>query len=310
MPEAATKLELIRYAGIVGMGGAGFPTGVKLDTDLHGGYVLVNAAECEPGLEHNIRQLEEQGEKTLRGIAICMEITGAGQAIIAVKRKHERAIRLLHGLLKEYKNISLHLLPDIYPMGEERAVVRECLGIELSTTQLPTAANAVVLNAETVLRVAEAVEDRRPCFSKNLTVRGQLHGGSGAHVFMDVPVGVSVGALLERAGGIDTDVCPYGEILMGEPFWFRQTFRIFTGRPLGCWYAPAGAAKPGCGSWPKGCTAGWPPSAGANRPCYCTTSLERQTAGRQNRHRCFSNGGYNRRISSISQADHFEDLRP
>ena len=101
LPEAATKLELIRYAGIVGMGGAGFPTGVKLDTDLHGGYVLVNAAECEPGLEHNIRQLEEQGEKTLRGIAICMEITGAGQAIIAVKRKHERAIRLLHGLLKE-----------------------------------------------------------------------------------------------------------------------------------------------------------------------------------------------------------------
>lgn len=225
LPEAATKLELIRYAGIVGMGGAGFPTGVKLDTDLHEGYVLVNAAECEPGLEHNIRQLEEQGEKTLRGIAICMEITGAGQAIIAVKRKHERAIRLLHGLLKEYKNISLHLLPDIYPMGEERAVVRECLGIELSTTQLPTAANAVVLNAETVLRVAEAVEDRRPCFSKNLTVRGQLHGGSGAHVFMDVPVGVSVGALLERAGGIDTDVCPYGEILMGGAFTGRSVSR-------------------------------------------------------------------------------------
>lgn len=225
LPEAATKLELVRYAGIVGMGGAGFPTGVKLDTDLHGGYVLVNAAECEPGLEHNIRQLEEQGEKTLRGIAICMEITGAGRAIIAVKRKHERAIRLLHGLLKEHKNISLHLLPDIYPMGEERAVVRECLGIELSTTQLPTAANAVVLNAETVLRVAEAVEDRRPCFSKNLTVRGQLHGGSGAHVFMDVPVGVSVGALLERAGGIDTDVCPYGEILMGGAFTGRSVSR-------------------------------------------------------------------------------------
>lgn len=218
LPETASPLELITYAGIVGMGGAGFPTGVKLNVKLNDGWVLVNAAECEPGLEHNIRQLEEQGEKTLRGIRLCMEITGAKKAVIAIKRKHAKAIKHLASLLEGEENISLHLLPDIYPMGEERAVVRECLGIELDTTQLPSAAQAVVINGETVLRIAEAVEDRKPCYSKNITVRGQLHGGNQAHVFMDVPVGVSVGSLIKTAGGIDTDYCPYGEIIMGGAF--------------------------------------------------------------------------------------------
>lgn len=218
LPETASPLELITYAGIVGMGGAGFPTGVKLNVKLNDGWVLVNAAECEPGLEHNIRQLEEQGEKTLRGIRLCMEITGAKMAVIAIKRKHAKAIKHLAALLEGEENISLHLLPDIYPMGEERAVVRECLGIELDTTQLPSAAKAVVINGETVLRIAEAVEDRKPCYSKNITVRGQLHGGNQAHVFMDVPVGVSVGSLIKAAGGIDTDHCPYGEIIMGGAF--------------------------------------------------------------------------------------------
>lgn len=218
LPETASPLELVSYAGIVGMGGAGFPTGVKLNIKLENGWVLVNAAECEPGLEHNIRQIEEQGEKTLRGIRLCMEITGAKKAVIAIKRKHVKAIKHLASLLEGEENISLHLLPDIYPMGEERAVVRECLGIELDTTQLPSAAKAVVINGETVLRIAEAVEDRKPCYSKNITVRGQLHGGNQAHVFMDVPVGVSVGSLIEAAGGIDADHCPYGEIIMGGAF--------------------------------------------------------------------------------------------
>lgn len=218
LPETASPLELISYAGIVGMGGAGFPAGVKLNVNLKDGWVLVNAAECEPGLEHNIRQMEEQGEKTLRGIRLCMEITEAKKAIIAIKRKHVKAIKHIASLLEGEENISLHLLPDIYPMGEERAVVRECLGIELDTTQLPSAAKAVVINGETVLRIAEAVEDRKPCYSKNITVRGQLHGGNQAHVFMDVPVGVSVGSLIEAAGGIDTDHCPYGEIILGGAF--------------------------------------------------------------------------------------------
>lgn len=114
----------------------------------------------------------------------------------------------------------MHLLPDIYPMGEERAVVRECLGVNLTPVQLPSAARSVVLNLETVARIAEAIDEKRPCITKNLTVRGKINGGNAAHVFMDVPVGVSVGEMIERAGGIDGE---YGEIIMGGAFTGKST---------------------------------------------------------------------------------------
>ena len=267
VPEDASKLDMVKAAGIVGMGGAGFPTGVKLninlaetplaeldpeinpelpaDFKLEHSYILVNAAECEPGLEHNIKQLVEQTDKVIRGVKYCMEITHADKAIFAIKKKHHDAIKKLDAALKDEADISMHFLADIYPMGEERAVVRECLGVNLLPTQLPSAARSVVVNLETAAKVAEAIDEKKPCITKNLTVRGKLNGGNAAHVFMDVPVGVSVGELIEKAGGIDGE---YGEIVMGGAFTGKSTtvdepitkttggilvsveFRIFTGQ--------------------------------------------------------------------------------
>ncbi|MGN1267806.1 MAG: proline reductase-associated electron transfer protein PrdC [Dorea sp.] len=218
--EDASKLDMVKAAGVVGMGGAGFPTGIKIGTDLNGGYVLVNAAECEPGLKHNIIQLEENTDATIRGLKYCMEICNAAKGIIAIKKKNEKAVEILRAAIKDEDNLSIHLLPDIYPMGEERAVVRECLGIELETTQLPSAANAVVINCETLLRITEAIEEKKPCFSKNMTVIGKINGGNEPHVFMDVPVGTCVGDMIEAAGGIAE---PYGEIIMGGPFTGKST---------------------------------------------------------------------------------------
>lgn len=122
--QEGSKLDMVKSAGVVGMGGAGFPTGVKLGTDLKGGYILVNAAECEPGLRHNIQQLEEDCEKVIRGVKHCMEISNAAKAIFAIKKKNEKAVARLREALKDEDAITIHLLPDIYPMGEERAVVR------------------------------------------------------------------------------------------------------------------------------------------------------------------------------------------
>lgn len=218
--KEGSKLEMVKEAGVVGMGGAGFPTGVKIGTDLHGGYVLVNAAECEPGLRHNIMQIEENAEATIRGLKYCMEMSNAAKGIFAIKTKNTKAVEVLRAALKDEDNITIHLLPDIYPMGEERAVVRECLGKLLDPTQLPSAADAIVINVETLLRVTEAIELRKPCYSKNLTVIGKLNGGNEPHVYMDVPVGTSVGDLIDRAGGIDG---VYGEIIMGGPFTGKST---------------------------------------------------------------------------------------
>ena len=131
IPEG-TPLEMVKAAGVVGMGGAGFPTGIKLDTHFDGdGYILVNASECEPGLAHNIEQLDREPEKVIKGVKYAMEISGADKAIIAIKKKHHDTIVKLDELLADEPAISRHLLPDIYPMGEERAVVRAKMGILL-----------------------------------------------------------------------------------------------------------------------------------------------------------------------------------
>ena len=242
VPEDASKLDMIKAAGIVGMGGAGFPTGIKLNIDLSAteqgefredinpelpkdfklehSYILINDSECEPGLAHNIKQTIEQTDKVIRGVKYCMEITKADKAIFAIKKKNREAVLALLDALKDEENISVHLLPDIYPMGEERAVVRECLGVNLDTTQLPSAARSVVINLETVAKIAEAIEEKKPCISKNVTVRGNIKGGNEAHVFMDVQVGISVGELIEMAGGLDKEDS-VGEIIMGGAFTGR-----------------------------------------------------------------------------------------
>lgn len=216
------KLDMVKYAGIVGMGGAGFPTGIKIDAKFDGkGYVLVNAAECEPGLRHNMQRLEEDAGAIIRGARHVMEISGANETIIAIKKKNRRAVEAVDAAIAGDPAFRRFLLPDIYPMGEERAVVRELLGVELEPSQLPMAARAVVVNSETCMRITEAIEQRKPCFLKDVTVRGQLNGGNEAHVFEDVPVGVSVRSLIERAGGIDEGTCGYGEVVIGGAFTGR-----------------------------------------------------------------------------------------
>ncbi len=195
------------------MGGAGFPTAIKLGTKVK--YILVNAAECEPLLHHNVDQMVDNTELTIRGLKYVMEICQAEKGIFALKAKNQKAVDALVEGCKGDDSLDIHLLPDIYPMGEERAVVREVLGILLQPTDLPSVADAVVINVETLQRVAEAIELKKPCFSKNVTVVGKLNGGTEPHVFMDVPVGTSVKELIERAGGIDGE---YGEIIMGGPF--------------------------------------------------------------------------------------------
>lgn len=239
VPEDASKLDMVKAAGVVGLGGAGFPTGIKLSIDLaetplaeldpeinpelpadfkldcEKGYILINAAECEPGLAHNVQQILDETDKVVAGVKYCMEIANADKAIFGIKKKHKEAILKLQDAIKDEPGISIHMLPDIYPMGEERAIVRECLGINLTPAQLPSAAKSVVVNLETVAKVAEAIDEKKPCFEKNLTVRGRIKGGNEAHVFMNVPVGTSVRDLIEMAGGIEGE---YGEIILGGAF--------------------------------------------------------------------------------------------
>lgn len=218
---ASDPLALIEESGLVGLGGAGFPTYAKLTSpDIRGGTVIINAAECEPILGHNIRRIEEDPRPLLRGLDILLEVTGAKEGVVAVKEIHAEAVRKLQAAVTNSR-VRLHLLENIYPMGEERAVVREVLGQLLSVDSLPSRAGAVVVNAETAMRVREAVDLKKPMIDKDLTVAGKLKGNRDLiHIFEDVPTGRAVRTLFDEAGGLAEE---YGELMMGGPFTGKRT---------------------------------------------------------------------------------------
>lgn len=216
-----TPYELIDEAGIVGLGGAGFPASVKLNADFEGnGTVIVNAAECEPILSHNIARLEQEPEKILKGLAIVMEMVHASKGIIGIKGIHTEAIQSLKKNISDDR-VSIFELENIYPMGEERALIRETLRILLSPEQLPLAASAIVINAETLLRIYEAVELKKPLIDKDMTVAGKLKEDGSIHILKDIPIGMKVSDVLDKVGGIGPE---YGELIMGGPFTGKRTY--------------------------------------------------------------------------------------
>jgi proline reductase-associated electron transfer protein PrdC len=214
-------LDLIREAGIVGLGGAGFPTYRKLMKPFEtGGTAIINAAECEPILAHNIAAIEKKPEKVIRGLQIVMEVVHASKGIIAIKEVHKTAIARLRGTLRDAR-IEIALLPDMYPMGEERAIIRETMGVLLGVESLPMEADAIVINAETACRIQEAVDLKKPLIDKDVTVAGKMKGNENLiQIFEDVPIGTSVGDLFEMAGGLEDG---YGELIMGGPFTGKRT---------------------------------------------------------------------------------------
>ncbi len=224
----AEPLTLIKESGLCGMGGAGFPTYIKLKTDLsQEGIVIVNAAECEPILEHNIHRIITNPAEVVAGLRIAMDITKASKGVFAIKEKQKKAITYLENHLEE--GMEIVQLPDLYPMGEERAVVREVTGNLLDPQSLPSSVHAVVINLETVYRVYEAVILKKPVITKDLTVGGAVKDGTT--IYLDVPLGTKVRFLLENAGGLKEDV---GELIMGGPFTGKRiTEEAYIGKTTG-----------------------------------------------------------------------------
>jgi electron transport complex protein RnfC len=213
--ECESISEYAFEAGIVGSGGAGFPSHIKLSTKLNGGYVLANAAECEPILSHNVELMEKNPEILVKGVRYAMESTGASKGYIAIKPYHLKAAMAIGKVLKNYENIEIKWLPNMYPAGDERVIVREVLGVELQPGELPSKADAVVFNVETLKNLVLAVEDRKPVIDKDITVGGRIVNAEKGRVFLDVPIGACVKEYIEKSGGY---IFPYGEIVAGGPF--------------------------------------------------------------------------------------------
>ena len=175
--------DLVRSAGVIGAGGAGFPTHVKLNTDAE--YVLLNGAECEPLLRVDQQLMETHPEAVLEGLLLAKETVGAAHAIIGVKVSHPEVIQTLRETIsRKQLPVTVGELPDVYPAGDEQVLVYELTGRIVPETGLPSAVGCVVINAETAYNISAASKGT-PVTEKYVTV-----GGDVPHPFtLCVPVG-------------------------------------------------------------------------------------------------------------------------
>ena len=195
--DAQTIRERVRAAGVVGAGGAGFPAHVKLQAQVD--TFLVNAAECEPMLKVDQQLMAVQAERLIRGVQYAMTATGASSGIIALKEKYQKAINALTPLLPA--GIRLHILPDVYPAGDEVLTIWMATGRRVPPAALPVSVGVVVNNVQTVLNIARAVEQQYPVTRRTLTVNGAV----ASPITLTVPIGMSLRDVLALAGGATVD---------------------------------------------------------------------------------------------------------
>ncbi|TCL61513.1 Na+-translocating ferredoxin:NAD+ oxidoreductase RnfC subunit [Hydrogenispora ethanolica] len=204
-------VETVRNSGVVGAGGAGFLTHVKLQAKPD--TILINGAECEPLLRVDQELAAAHAERLAQGLAAALEATGAKQGIFALKNKYHQAETALNQAVKAYPNMRLCLLDDRYPAGDEQVLVYETTGRVVPPGGIPPAVGVTVLNVETLYNVALASQGQ-PVIIKYVTVTGAV----AKPATVAVPLGTNFADLLELAGGPTTS--RYGLIdggpLMGK----------------------------------------------------------------------------------------------
>ena len=202
-------LRQIRDAGVIGAGGAGFPTYKKLDAQVE--HVIANGAECEPLLQKDRESMLQDQEAFFRGLDIMRELTGAGTVTVAVKKKNEDVIDRFQSDLAAHRVESL-VYPNVYPAGDEYILVFEITGRLIPPGGIPLQVGAVVDNVETIINIAHALAGR-PVTDKYLTICGAVR----EPVTTIVPVGTSIADCLKLAGGCEVDdpVILTGGLMMG-----------------------------------------------------------------------------------------------
>lgn len=203
-------LNKIRNAGVIGAGGAGFPTYKKLESQVD--HVIANGAECEPLLYKDRETMLQETEAFFRGLRIMQELTGAQKVTIAIKRKNADLEDRFKPLLIQY-GFDLFIYNDVYPAGDEYVLVYEITGKRIPPGGLPLQVGCVVDNVETIVNIAHAVEHSQPVTEKYLTITGAVQNA----LTTKVPIGVSFEDCIIVAGGLTTDnpVALTGGLMMG-----------------------------------------------------------------------------------------------
>ena len=229
----ADIIAKIKDAGIVGMGGATFPTHVKLTVPdgQKAEILIINGVECEPYLTSDYRTMLERGEELLTGVEILMRALGVKRAVIGVENNKPDAVAHLNGLIAKgnYRGIEVMPLKTRYPQGGEKQLIAAVTGRQVPPPPaLPISVGAVVCNASTSVAVYEAVQKNKPLIERVVTITGKEVKDTHNYV---VRFGTSLNSFIEAAGGL-----PEGDVkvLNGGPMMGRAVVNLDSPVMKGC----------------------------------------------------------------------------
>jgi electron transport complex protein RnfC len=206
-------VQKINESGVVGLGGATFPSHVKLSVPEGKkiDVLIINGVECEPYLTSDHRLMLEKAEEMLVGIQVLMKSLGVSSALIGIENNKLDAITHLSDLVKGYPGIEVHSLKVQYPQGGEKQLIKALINREVPSGSLPLDVGAVVHNVGTAVAVYDAVQKNKPLFERVVTLTGK--SVKKPSNFM-VRIGTPVNELIEAAGGLPEDT---GKVINGGP---------------------------------------------------------------------------------------------
>ena len=224
-------ISRIKAAGIVGMGGATFPTHVKLSIPegKKAELLIINGVECEPYLTSDYRTMLERGKLLIVGTRILMRAIGVERAVIGVEANKPDAVKHLRSILGDDKSIKVQMLKTQYPQGGEKQLIAAVMNREVpAPPALPIDVGAVVCNASTAVAVYEAVQKNKPLIERVVTVTGK---GVKEPKNLLTRFGTPVSALIEKCGGL-----PEGDVrvLNGGPMMGRALCNVAMPVMKGC----------------------------------------------------------------------------
>ena len=211
--SAEDIIKKVGEAGIVGLGGATFPSHVKLSIPpgKKCDILIINGVECEPYLTSDHQLMMEKGEEIMVGTKILMKALKVDKAIIGIENNKPDAIEHMGKLADQYEGISVMALKVQYPQGGEKQLIDACVGRQVPSGKLPIEVGAVVQNVGTTFAVYEAVQKNKPLFERVVTVTGKSVKAPGNFL---VRVGTPVKDVIDAAGGLPEDT---GKVIGGGP---------------------------------------------------------------------------------------------
>ena len=205
--EELTKEEIVKKvqeAGVVGMGGAGFPTHVKLSPEEPDKieYVIANCAECEPYLTSDYRRMLEEPQKVIDGLKCVLALFDNARGIMAVEDNKPDCVKILKELTKDEPRITVKALKTKYPQGAERQLIYAATGRAINSDMLPADAGCIVDNVDTLVAINSAVRENKPLMYRIVTVTGDAIADPRN---FRVRIGTNYHELIDEAGGFKED---------------------------------------------------------------------------------------------------------